>query len=211
MPKALKIVSYTAGTAVLLTVAVLLLLANMLLDPKPQSSPAQLTGEDFKIQNRILGHIFRSLTKRKVPETAELKLNPQEFQSVIRCADLIAGEQEIPLRDYQPSLSQGRLILTVPYDTKQKWLFGGWIISHLELKVSKQDEKLDIEVLSAKAGKFKVSNETAQKIVDNLAEKLRQSRGYERFDKLVETLSIDRDGILTIKYRPRNAIFLLKR
>ena len=211
MKKIFKIVSSAVGIFVLVTVAVFLVLAEMLLDPRPPSSPVQLKTEDLVIQKRILGEIFNSIVSRQAPEIATLKLDPREFQSVVRCADLIAGNQKVPVRDYRPAIGQGRLNLTVPYDTELGWLFGGWIIARFELQISKEGRDFDVQVLSAAAGKFKISNGIAQKILDKQLEKFRKSSKYERFDKIVETISIDRDGILTIRYRPRNAIFLLKR
>ncbi len=211
MKKGLKIASAVAGALVLLIVAVFLYLADMLLDHRPETAQEPLTKQDFEIQNRILGQIFRSITSRKAPEVVELKLTPADFQSVIRCADRLPRQQEIPLRDYQPALAPGKFRLTVPYNTKQNWLFGGWIIGRFELKLHKESEKLSVQVLSAEAGKFKIANETAQKMLDEQLDKLRRHPNYEKFDKIVESISIDSNGNMTIRYRPRNAVFLLNR
>ena len=208
--KSLKIISVVAGVLVLLTVAVFLILASMLLDPKPEITRQQPRPEDISVQSRILGQLLRNFTQRNIPETATLKLTPKEFQSVIRCADL-AAKQEIPPSGYKPELCPGFLKLTVPYNTGQQWLFGGWIIGNFSLKISKQQEQLSIEVLNAEIGKFKLSQTKAQTIVDGQLEKLKNHPNYDRFDKLVESIAIDDEGNLILVYRPRNAVFLFKR
>ncbi len=211
MKKSLKIASAIAGGLILVIVTVFLIFAAMLLDKKPVTPQAPLTADDFEVQNRILGQIFRSITSRKAPEIAVLKLTPEEFQSLINCADRFVNIRGVPLREYRPALSDGEFLVTAPYNTGKNWLFGGWLIARFRLKITKDGEKLDVTALQASVGKFKLANETAQKIFDAQLQKICSGSDYERFNRIVESVSVDGEGNLIIRYRPRNAVFLLKR
>ena len=183
MKKSLKIASAIAGGVILVIVTVFLIFAAMLLDKKPVTPQAPLTADDFEVQNRILGQIFRSITSHKAPEIAVLKLTPEE----------------------------GEFLVTAPYNTGQNWLFGGWRIARFRMKITKDGEKLAVTVLQASVGKFKLANETAQKIFDAQLQKICSGSDYERVNRIVESVSVDGEGNLIIRYRPRNSVFLLKR
>lgn len=211
---------WTGGVLAVLIIgflAMTLVLLALLFSPAPKPRPLVPGPEDFAVQNRIIGRVIREVAQKNPPAESTVVLSPAEFASLLRVADgsfavgqAISGKQKtLPPRYYAPKLIGRQIDLVVPVDTGSGWLFGGWVIAELSVAVEKDEDELDVKILSCRVGKYRLSPEFASEVADNVIEQLRQDPNYQLFDRVVKSVKINDDGNLVITYRPKEALKVL--
>ena len=176
--------------------------------PDKQPVSADPSVMDFYCYGRITKKFYRQLKKRPV-EINTLVLKADEVNSVIRCAvffqkKISKNNDSIKLSDLDLVFENGVFSGTIPLDTGIRFLNGGVVAVKFTAKINKTPGKLEINVLTAKAGKISLPVSKVNQYVNRALESDEIKEDLSKLDSILETISVESDGQLKLTYYPAN-------
>ena len=177
--------------------------------PVPRQA-AQPTAIDIYHQSRTINRVVRQA--RKNPDKLNsMRLKEDEVNSAIRCAayyqaNFSGKKQVLKFSDMDLVYRNGVFSGVIPYDTGLRFLHGGVIEMRYTAKISKVPGKVNVDVLTAKAGKISLPVSKVNEIVRDTLQGSRMKKKLDLLDMIVEEISVEPDGRLKLTYYPRNFV-----
>ena len=186
--------------------------------PEPMVPP---TPEDMVVQQRIFNKVYREVFSQRPPAEAELRLTPDEVNSMIRCiffTGAAAGRYGFVERQASEILCCGNCVyrdgffyaeLPVVRDMLCG-LFGGMVVVKIEGFPTKHDGKLDLSISSCHVGMIKLSASWVESIADARAGELMKREKMRVFNHAVKSMEKAENGDVIIVYRPPELLKLIR-
>jgi len=218
LPKWVIVLLWSVGIGVLTAAALLTVAAAILLSPPPAPMEA-FSAEDAQLQQRILSKVYGEVFNRRPPVEAQLRLTPDEMNSVLRCMVFTVSAAE-QFGAVDPALAKmvrsghytyraGNFTVELPVARLAPWLFGGTAVLRLEGFPAKYEGKFDLMLQSCRIGKFSLpAGEVERRVNREFAEQLRRE-DMLCFDRAVKTFEAQPDGSVIVVYRPPELLRLL--
>ena len=197
--------------AVFAAIVVAVITFVFMLFTSPKAAVAvQPDAVDYFNQSRIVQKVYRQL--RKTPDRLNsIRLSEKEVNSAIRCAVYMhekfsKKQTAVKLSSMNLTYKKGEFSGIIPFDTGYRFLNGGVIEISFTAKVSKKSDQLDVNVLSAKAGKFQLPSDKVNEFVRRSLESDDVKERISKLNQIVEDISVETDGKLKLTYYPQNFI-----
>lgn len=214
----LTVLLWTVGIGVL-TAAVLLVAAAAVLLSPPPAPMAPFSAEDAQLQQRILSKVYGEVFNRRPPVEAQLRLTPDEMNSLLRCMvfTVSAAEQfgavkpaeAEAVRSGHYTYRPGNFTVEIPIARVPAWFFGGAAVLRLEGFPAKYEGKFDIALKSCRIGRLPLPAGEVERLVNReLAKELRRD-DMLCFDRAVKSFEAQSDGSVIVIYRPPELLRLL--
>lgn len=194
----------TAGLVLVTVILAALLFTSM---PKYQYRLPEI--QDYIVQSRVIAAICKSVSGKKIASECELILSPDEVNSLWRCAEfadlLVRPERRNNsslLRDFHLSYENGVWQGEFPFDTQERWCFGGVILLRFVCRVEVIDHNLQFTVISAKAGAIPIPASWCNHYVEERLPQLAAKPEYQLISDAIIGIQADRVGNLVCRYIP---------
>ena len=193
-----------------IVVAVITLVFMLFTSPKAAVT-VQPDAVDYFNQSRIVQKVYRQL--RKTPDQLNsIRLSEKEVNSIIRCAvymheNFSKQKTAVKLSSMNLIYKNGAFSGVIPFDTGCRFLNGGVIEISFTAKVSKKAEQLEVNVLTAKAGKIQLPSDKVNEFVRRSFESDNVKKRISQLNQIVEDISVEPDGKLKLTYYPQNFIY----
>ena len=179
------------------------------------------TPEDMAVQQQIFGKVYREVFSQRPPVEAELRLTPDEVNSMMRCiffTGAAVGRYGYVDRQAAEIFGCGNCVyrdglfyaeLPVVRDALCG-LFGGTAVVKVEGFPTKYDGKFDISISSCRIGEIKLSAPWVENIADAHVGELMKQEKMLLFDRAVKSMEKAANGDVIIVYRPPELLKLIR-
>lgn len=192
--------------AVLAALAVLAVMLAALTFSSHRTLPVpKLENRHYLLIGRLTGQLTRELKRRKIRAEAQLRLTPDEVNTLLEFARSSAnfGGSDVPPPEsfdirYRPD---GAFTFVAPVEAAPRWCFGGQIYLSGRFHFEKQEEKIIVDIPELRFGRADMKVPGGGTYFD-AATAVKKALPPE-FDAAVKDLYPERDGTLVIVYRPK--------
>ena len=199
----------TALAAMAILVLIVLILAALLFSSPPKYQYRLPEIQDYIVQSRVISAIGKSVSRKKLESECKLILAPEEVNSLWRCAefaDLLVRpdrrNNSPKLRDFHMIYDNGVWYGEFPFDTENRWCFGGVILLRFACRVEIIDHDLQVTVISVRAGAIPIPAAWCKHYVDDMLFRLTAKPEYQQLISAIISFQADRTGDLVCRYIP---------
>jgi len=192
----------------LAVIAVLFVLCALIFRTPEKIPVSMLRMEDVLLQSMLINRMQKELRAQPPIQSATLRLTPENIASLLRIGD-VASEMAILSGKYPgPAVRYFRvrqigdaLEVQFPFDTGLRFLFGGEIRLLGQFRVKKSGSVVTVQLLKLHIGDLPLP----AFLVGTREIDLRKIKNGEELDRMLQSLSFDEKGNLTVVYSPEYA------